>query len=297
MNAHEKKLKRAQKKFARKMLIRSLFPDWFLSLIKRRQISPRKIRNFLQQEHPEIVEPTRHSSIAVVVPCFGHAQHLKPMFDSITRQTRRPDQVIIIDDASPDETGKILRSFIEDYRHGTTNPISITLLENETNLGQAETLNRAIRLADTDLVTIVNDDDCLMDDTLELVTKLFGQHPELALIGGNNVNFSDTRELAKTDRSIKDRLKAEDMKLKIISPLDAQKFENYCDLNMTHTGSTFVRLRAQRVGLYRAKKDRLIPYSDRDFQIRINLLYPVAHVNVPVCFWRNNSSVDDVKNS
>ena len=41
------------------------------------------------------------------------------------------------------------------------------------------------------------------------------------------------------------------------------------------------------------KRKRVTPFSDRDFQLRVGALWPVAvATGTPLAFWRNDSSVD-----
>jgi hypothetical protein len=55
----------------------------------------------------------------------------------------------------------------------------------------------------------------------------------------------------------------------------------------------------EAVGGYRvAKEQRVVPFSDRDFQLRINAIWPVAVAyETPFSFWRRDASVDGGLNS
>jgi hypothetical protein len=82
-------------------------------------------------------------------------------------------------------------------------------------------------------------------------------------------------------------------------PSDVVDYRSANDLNMTHSGCTFLKTAWERVGGYLTDKAaRVVPFSDRDFQIRMNALYTVAvSYEVPFAFWRTDSSVDRGLNS
>jgi len=82
-------------------------------------------------------------------------------------------------------------------------------------------------------------------------------------------------------------------------PEDVLGYRNYNDLNMTHSGSTFLKVAWEAVGGYQVdKKRRVVPFSDRDFQLRVNAAWPVAVADkTPYSFWRTDSSVDRDLNS
>jgi len=51
--------------------------------------------------HPRVELPLEAPhTLAVVVPCFSHAAYLPDLLESIAAQTRRPNEVIFVDDAS-----------------------------------------------------------------------------------------------------------------------------------------------------------------------------------------------------
>ena len=51
---------------------------------------------------------TPHETVAVVVVTHNRADLLSGMLDGLAAQTRRPDAVIVVDNASTDHTGEVL---------------------------------------------------------------------------------------------------------------------------------------------------------------------------------------------
>ncbi len=232
----------------------------------------------------------------MVVPCFGHAPYLPDLLESIAAQTRRPDEVIFIDDASPDAANEIVSAFVASGQKPGGSRLS--LLANDRNMGQAASLNRGISAAASDLIMIANDDDYLMHDAVETMLALFAQNPGVALIGAHSIHFAGHEELAAAPKR-STAYGPPGLPLAIHRPEDVPGYRHYNDLNMTHSASCFLKAAWAAVGGYRVvKEERIVPFSDRDFQLRVNALWPVAVAyETPFSFWRSDASVDGGLNS
>lgn len=103
--------------------------------------------------------PESHETVAVVIVTWNRAELLGRMLDGLAAQTRRPDAVLVVDNASTDHTAEVLRRDDLDLR--------ITRLEE--NLGGAGGFHLGTRLAHEagfDRTWLVDDDvvpapDCL----------------------------------------------------------------------------------------------------------------------------------------
>lgn len=51
--------------------------------------------------------------ISIVIPVFNIEKYIGECLESIINQTRKPDEVIVIDDSSTDDSVKICKSYIE----------------------------------------------------------------------------------------------------------------------------------------------------------------------------------------
>jgi glycosyltransferase involved in cell wall biosynthesis len=241
--------------------------------------------------------PGDTNTLAIIVPCYRHEQYLKTTFSCIVNQTRKPDHVVFVNDASPDGTGQILDELIR--ATDSSGDIDFNILTNEANVGQSVSLNRGIRAVNDDLVMVLNDDDYLMHDAVELVIDLFNHNRDVFLIGSSYIEFSSDEELASGTKRIYELALSGCIQLTRHYPKDVDVYRNYNDLNMGHSGSCFLKVAWQTVGGYLPKgRERVVPFSDRDFQLRINALFPVAVSNgIPFVYWRNNSSFDNSINS
>src|SRR5688572_2704438 len=73
--------------------------------------------------------------VSVVIPAFNAGRYVAVAVESVLNQTLREVEVVVVDDASTDDTCRLL-SQIKDSR--------LTVLRNEVNSGQNFSTNRAI---------------------------------------------------------------------------------------------------------------------------------------------------------
>lgn len=94
--------------------------------------------------------------IAAVIPDWNGGDRLARTLRTVAAQTRRFDQVIVVDDGSSPPT---------------ICPPSVRLLRNERNTGFAAAVNRGIAEANADIVAILNNDVELAPDWLERIAE------------------------------------------------------------------------------------------------------------------------------
>ncbi|MBT8552390.1 glycosyltransferase family 2 protein [Polynucleobacter paneuropaeus] len=263
------------------------------------EISQRKVRAFIKAKRDtskSVALPAISPSIAIVIPCYGHAPFLKEMFESIKQQTRAPDQVIFVLDHSPDTSAEIITRLVQNFQSQTSSQFIV--LHNEKNMGQAASLNKGIEFSSCDLIMILNDDDYLMHDCIETAIHLLGEYPQAALLGGHSLHFS-SGQLVNAPKLIQAISPLDQIEIDFRLPEKVLQYSKYNDINMTHSGSCFYKSAWQAIGgYYPDKSERLVHFSDRDFQLRMNAIFPVILSNItPLSCWRNDSSVDQGVNS
>ena len=244
------------------------------------------------------VERDLHNGIAVVIPCYNHAAYLEDTLASLGWQTYRPFEAIFVEDHSSDDTWARLQCLCPQLPNG----IRPTLLHTPRNSGQAFAINLGVATSQASVFMILNDDDYLMHDALEATLEILHQNTDLFLFGTTAALLSgggcpqphDTRLLIRNTYPDYTAIP-----LIRYAPTNVPCFNHPNDLNMTHSGSTFFKTAWQAVGgYYPDKSKRVVAFSDRDFQLRVASLFPVAvSMEVPFVYWRSGSSVDHGKNS
>lgn len=104
------------------------------------------------------------SRVTVVIPCHNYGRFLSEAFESTERQTRPADEIVIVDDASTDDTPAVISELVK-RRPG------VIALRHEQAKGPAGAFNAGIRAGTGDLVVILSADDRLSERYLELTEK------------------------------------------------------------------------------------------------------------------------------
>jgi len=100
-------------------------------------------------------------SISVIIPSYKYGCFLVEAIESVLKQTRPADEVIIADDASPDNTGEIASIYQQKY------PALIKYVRNDTNLGIVGNFNKAIGQAEGDYICFLGADNRFRSDYIE----------------------------------------------------------------------------------------------------------------------------------
>ena len=260
------------------------------------EIPANKIRYFLKQHKitPQKIFNNNFKTITIIVPCYKHQRYLEKCFESIINQTQKPNEVIFIDDHSPDNTQEIINELLQKYG----GQLKIKVINNSSNFGQARSINIGCENTTSDYIMILNDDDYLYPNAVEKVMNIFTEKPEIALVGSTCTVITNDDSIDNLILKSKDKIDFDNI-LTVHSPEKVRLYKNYNDLNMSHSSSTFNKEAWKAAGgYYPDKTKRLCPFSDRDFQLRVGLLYPVGVLlGSPLTLWRSDSSVDSGLNS
>jgi len=128
-------------------------------------------------------EGSRILNISVVMTTYNGAGFLGEQLESIMLQTRKPDEVIICDDCSLDDSFRIADEFIKS--NGLSS--SWKLYKNESNKGVNRNFTACAEKASGDLLFFCDQDDVWLPDKILEMEKIFnGNEAVLAL----NCSFS-----------------------------------------------------------------------------------------------------------
>ena len=110
---------------------------------------------------------------------YNGARFLQEQLESIAAQTRPPDELVVCDDRSTDETRAVVVSFAAGA------PFTVRLYVNEQNLGAAKNFERAIGLATGDVIALSDQDDVWQAGKLERTEKEFLSGADVGLVFGD----------------------------------------------------------------------------------------------------------------
>lgn len=117
-------------------------------------------------------------TIGVALALYNGEKFIRAQLDSIRNQKLAPDRVVMCDDGSKDGTVQIVRDYIEEFNLQS----KWELIINDRNLGYARNFYKAIRLCDTDLVFLCDQDDIWCSDKTEKMTGVMEANPDILLL-------------------------------------------------------------------------------------------------------------------
>lgn len=119
-------------------------------------------------------------AVDVIVPCYGYGRFLRECVESVLSQSIRAVRVLIIDDASPDETAEVAGRLVrEDSR--------VTVIRHTENRGHIATYNEGIALASAKYLLLLSADDFLLPGALARAVTLMDAHPDVGFTFGRCV--------------------------------------------------------------------------------------------------------------
>jgi len=114
--------------------------------------------------------------LSVAMGTYNGADHLPEQLASIAAQTRPPDELIVCDDCSTDETPALIEAF------AATAPMPVRLSINEQNFGSTRNFERAIGLCTGDIIALSDQDDVWRNDKLQLIEAALVNAPAAGLV-------------------------------------------------------------------------------------------------------------------
>ncbi len=120
---------------------------------------------------------TTPARVSVVIPCFNCSATLQRAVSSVLRQSRRPAEVILIDDASSDNTWPLLTDIEKGY------PGWVRLLGFTQNQGAAGARNAGWAMATQPYVAFLDADDAWHPEKIEIQFAYMSSHPDVVLCG------------------------------------------------------------------------------------------------------------------
>jgi glycosyltransferase involved in cell wall biosynthesis len=135
------------------------------------------------------LKPT--TPISVIMPVYNTADFLDDSITSILTQTYSNFEFIIVDDASTDNSWKIIRSYARKDKR-------IRAYRNAINLGVSLTSNIAISKAKYQYIARMDSDDVSVPNRLRKQLSYLKSHPKTVIVGGQCTIIDDTNRIVGT---------------------------------------------------------------------------------------------------
>ena len=107
-------------------------------------------------------------SLSIIIVSYNCWNHISACLKSVFASDLKPDEIVVIDNASVDKTPERLA---ESYGSG------IRLVVNPVNTGHARAVNQGLRLVNADRVLLLDADTELKPDMIRLLCEFMDSHP------------------------------------------------------------------------------------------------------------------------
>lgn len=136
------------------------------------------------------------SSVSIAMCTYNGTRFLREQLDSFSCQTRLPDEIVICDDSSVDETMEILEKW------ASSAPFEVRIFRNEKNLGFVQNFAKAVSLCTKNVIFLSDQDDVWEPDKIAAMMVPFENSPEIGVVssGGfiideNGIRLNDQEYL------------------------------------------------------------------------------------------------------
>ena len=120
---------------------------------------------------------------SVVIPCYNYGHYLPDAVASALDQEDLDVEVLIVDDASTDDSAEVARQLAE-------SDARVEVLLHETNRGHIATYNDGLAKVRGDYVALLSADDLLTPNALTRAVALMEHHPSVGMVYGFARSFS-----------------------------------------------------------------------------------------------------------
>lgn len=111
---------------------------------------------------------------SVLIANYNNGDYIHEAINSVIRQSFKNWEIIIVDDASTDNSLQVIEHFLNDKR--------IHLFCNDKNYGCGYTKRKAAELASGEICGFLDADDMLTDNALDVMVNAYSVHPGCSLI-------------------------------------------------------------------------------------------------------------------
>lgn len=124
------------------------------------------------------------TTVSIALCTFNGETYLPAQWESLLKQNCLPNEVVVCDDASTDQTLSLLRQFAAEA------PFPVTIVQNAVRLGFNKNFEQALSLCTGDLIYICDQDDYWFPEKIQTMTHFMVENPS-AQVAFNNAFVAD----------------------------------------------------------------------------------------------------------
>ena len=132
------------------------------------------------------------AKVDIVVPCYNYGRFLEACIQSVLQQSIVDLRVLIIDDASSDNSLSVAKKLAQGDRR-------VSIISHSENWGHIETYNQGIAWASADYFLLLSADDLLVPGALERAAGVMDADPHVVLTYGEAIVWQDDLPFPNSD--------------------------------------------------------------------------------------------------
>lgn len=143
--------------------------------------------------------------VSVVIATYRREQSLDNALESLTNQTYKNFEVVVVDDNADVEWNKKVEAIVNSFR----SKLQINYIQNIINQGSAKTRNIGIKASKGEYITFLDDDDLYLSNKIEVqVNQMIRENADYSLMNLFLYNEDDSiSEIRKRDYLLTDESK------------------------------------------------------------------------------------------
>ena len=122
------------------------------------------------------------SKLSVIIPNYNHAKYIRNAINSVRQQSRKPNEILIIDDGSTDESMEIIQ---EIAKLDTT----VRIIQHKSNKGVVYTIQEGLESSDSEYLFIFSADDFILPGLFEEEMNILERYPEAGLCCADHISM------------------------------------------------------------------------------------------------------------
>lgn len=223
-----------------------------------------------------------NQTVAVIIPAFNCAEFITETLESLEKQSRLPDEVVVIDDGSTDNTAQLIRSF------AYTSHLPVKLVS-QVNRGIAGARNAGVAHCTSSFIALLDGDDIFYPKFIERVRQALMDHPELILCFSDRDVVTSDGEFIRRDLDEPGfRKMAAALLPDGVSVLCEDPFLTLLSGNVIPIGNLMLRRTAfEKIGGF---DDELRFVEDKPFLMRLAKLGAFGFIDEPLGTWRRHTA-------
>ena len=141
--------------------------------------------------------PATAPTVTVLLSNYNDGRYLRDSVPALCEQTHPPDEVLIVDDGSTDDSLQVIADLARRYP-------CIRVLRNDVNRGQLYGISRALREARGDYVNWAAADDRVAPEFFERTLACIARHPGVGVCQSEYALFDDSSAAFQPQRHVAD---------------------------------------------------------------------------------------------